>query len=79
MGVVYEQHPDLFKLAMEYENEKEGFTWNQNESLKELMQSERIETIKRDFLNKNKTKIKSPYLLDILDDAESEGCIACFL
>ncbi len=74
-----EQHPDLFKMAMTYENEKEGFTWNQKESLKELMQPERVLTIKRDFLNKNKTKSKSPYLLDILDDSESEGCAACFI
>jgi 3'-phosphoadenosine 5'-phosphosulfate sulfotransferase (PAPS reductase)/FAD synthetase len=76
---LYEQHNDLFKLAMQYENEKAGFTWNQNESLQELMQPERIENIKREFLNKNKTKTKSPYLLDTLDDAESEGCAACFI
>lgn len=76
---LYEQHNDLFKMAMEYENEKEGFTWNQNESLKELMQPERIANIKRDFLNRNKSKIKSPYLIDILDDAEPEGCAACFI
>jgi 3'-phosphoadenosine 5'-phosphosulfate sulfotransferase (PAPS reductase)/FAD synthetase len=76
---LYEQHPHRFKMAMEYENEKEGFTWNQNESLHELMQPQRIENIKREFLNRTKTKTKSPYLLDVLDDAESEGCAACFI
>jgi 3'-phosphoadenosine 5'-phosphosulfate sulfotransferase (PAPS reductase)/FAD synthetase len=76
---LYEQHPEWFKKAMEYENEKEGFTWNQNESLQELIQPERIEAIKNDSLNRNKTKSKSPYLLDVLDDAESEGCAACFI
>ena len=76
---LYEQHPDWFKKAMEYENEKEGFTWNQNESLQELIQPERIETIKQEYLSRNKTKSKSPYLLDVLDDAESEGCAACFI
>ena len=76
---LYEQHSDLFKQAMQYENEKEGFTWNQNESLHELMLPERIETIKREFLNRTKNKTKSPYLLDILDDAEIEGCAACFI
>lgn len=76
---LYEQHNDLYKKAMEYENEKEGFTWNQNESLKELMKPERITCIKREFLAKSKVRTKSPYLLDILDDAESEGCAACFI
>lgn len=76
---LYEQHPDKFKLAMEYENEKEGFTWNQNESLKELIEPLRIEAIKTEFVNRNKSKAKSPYLLDALDDAEVEGCAACFI
>lgn len=76
---LYEQHPEWFKKAMQYENDKEGFTWNQNESLQELIQPERIEAIKKEYLNRNKTKSKSPYLLDILDDAESEGCAACFI
>ncbi|NII24364.1 phosphoadenosine phosphosulfate reductase family protein [Pseudoflavitalea sp. X16] len=76
---LYEQHPERFKLAMQYENEKEGFTWNQNESLSDLIQPERIDIIKEEYLNKPKTKTKSPYLLDILDDTESEGCAACFI
>ena len=38
-----------------------------------------IESIKKEYLNRNKTKTKSPYLLDILDDSESEGCAACFI
>ncbi|HEX5002402.1 MAG TPA: phosphoadenosine phosphosulfate reductase family protein [Bacteroidia bacterium] len=78
---LYEQHPDLFEKAMQYENEKEGFTWNQHESLDDLIQPSRMEQIKRDhLLRKNKEKsIKSPYLLDILDDTESDGCTACFI
>ena len=76
---LYEQHPESFKKAMQYENEKEGFTWNQNESLKELIESERIEAIKKEYLQRNKLKNKSPYLVDILDDAEAEGCAACFI
>ena len=76
---LYEQHPDSFEKAIAYENEKEGFTWNQNESLKELIEPRRIEAIKQEYLNRNKAKTKSPYLLDILDDAESEGCAACFI
>ena len=76
---LYEQHPEKFALAMGYENEKEGFTWNQNESLKELIAPERIEAIKNEFLNRNRTKAKSSFLLDVLDDAEEEGCAACFI
>jgi len=76
---LYEQHPESFAKAISYENEKEGFTWNQHESLLELIKPERIESIKKEYLNRNKTKTKSPYLLDILDDAESEGCAACFI
>lgn len=78
---LFEQHNDLFKKAMEYENEKEGFTWNQNESLTELSQPERIETIKKEYLNRKKTGLKSSNLIDNeeLFDAESEGCAACFI
>lgn len=76
---LYEQHPEKFKQAMQYENEKEGFTWNQNESLQQLIQSDRIETIKKEFVTRQKIKAKSPLLLDQLDDAEMEGCASCFI
>ncbi len=75
---LYEQHPELFTKAMEYE--KDGYTWNQNESLAELIRPERIEQIKREYLiRKSNSQPKSPYLLDILDEAEGEGCAACFI
>lgn len=78
---LYEQHPDLYIKAMEYEDPDKGFTWNQHESLKDLIQPRRIEQIKSDHLKRqNKEKsIKSPYLIDILDDTESDGCAACFI
>lgn len=76
---LYEQHPEKFRMAMEYENEKEGFTWNQHESLQQLILPERIEAIKNEFVNRNKLKVKSPFLMDQLDDAETEGCAACFV
>lgn len=76
---LYEQHRDLYEKAIAYENEKEGFTWNQNESLIHLSKPERIEEIKRIFINRNNKTAKSPYLLDILDDAEVEGCASCFI
>jgi hypothetical protein len=75
---LYEQHPDLFKLAMEYE--KEGYTWGQSESLSELIKPDRIAQIKLDFIRKtNGVKKSSPFLLDILDEEEEIGCAACFL
>lgn len=76
---LYEQHREWFEKAMQYENEKEGFTWNQGESLKELIKPERIHQIKSDYINRINKKAESPYLLDILDDIETEGCAACFI
>ena len=74
-----EQHPDLFEKAKNYENTKEGFTWNSNESLEELSQPERILTIKKEFINKKGAVNKSQFLIDILEDAEGGGCAACFI
>lgn len=76
---LYEQHPELYKKAMEYE--KDGYTWGQNESLEELIQPSRMIAIKEEYLKRmeRKSQAKSPYLVDILDDAEGEGCAACFI
>jgi hypothetical protein len=76
---LYEQHPTLFKTAMEYE--KDGYTWNQEESLAELILPERIKQIKEDFIKKQERafQAKSPFLLDILDDDEGTGCASCFI
>lgn len=75
---LYEQHPDLFKKAMEYE--KEGYSWMHNETLEQLIQPERIEAIKREnWAKTQRNNKKSLFLTDILDDAEEEGCAACFI
>lgn len=76
---LYEQHPDLYKKAMEYE--KEGYTWGQHESLEELILPNRIVAIKEEYIKRmeRKSKTKSPYLMDILDDSEEEGCASCFI
>jgi hypothetical protein len=78
---LYEQHPDKFKEAMKYENIDEAFTWNQHESLEQLIHPERIRQIKLDHLKRtNRQKSEdSPYLLDILNDTEGEGCVSCFI
>lgn len=76
---LYEQHPDLYKKAMQYE--KDGYTWAQHESLEELIQPARMAAIKEEYVKRmeRKSKANSPYLVDILDDAEGEGCAACFI
>jgi 3'-phosphoadenosine 5'-phosphosulfate sulfotransferase (PAPS reductase)/FAD synthetase len=76
---LYEQHPDKYTKAMEYE--KDGFTWNQEETLGDLIKPERMQRIKEEYIKKirKNADIKSPYLLDILREAEGEGCAACFI
>ena len=77
---LYEQHPDMFAKAMEYE--KDGYTWIQDEPLAELIKSDRIIRIKEEYIKRTeskKNKIQSPYLLDILAEAEEEGCASCFI
>jgi hypothetical protein len=78
---LYEQHPDLFKKARKYENEKEGFTWNQDESLEDLIKPARLEQIKSEHLLRKERADSngSKFLLDILDSTENVGCTACFV
>lgn len=75
---LYEQHPERFQKAVEYE--KDGYTWMQDECLEDLIKSERIQQIKKDHLTRLKiAKHKSTNrLLDILED-EEQGCAACFI
>lgn len=76
---LYENHRDLFEKAMSYE--KDGYTWMQDERLEDLIKPERIKQIKSDQLKKAARNInqKSPFLIDILQEAEGEGCAACFI
>jgi hypothetical protein len=78
---LYEQHPEKYKEAMKYENADEGFTWVPNETLEELIQPERVKEIKLGHITRsNKKESKpSPYLLDILEETERDGCNTCFL
>jgi len=77
---LYENHPDKFWKAVVYE--KDGYTWMRDEGLKDLIKSERVFQIKEDHLKNSEKKLnrnQSIYLLDILIDAEKEGCPACFI
>ena len=76
---LYEQHPDLYKKAMQYE--KDGYTWGQHESLADLIEPTRMKQIKEDYIKKmgRKLKAKAPYLIDILGESEDDACAACFI
>lgn len=76
---LYEQHPDRFTKAMEYE--RDGYTWIQNETLAELIEPTRIAQIKEEYLKRSQknTNNKSSFLIDILNDEEEVGCASCFI
>jgi uncharacterized pyridoxamine 5'-phosphate oxidase family protein len=76
---LYENHRALFEKAMTYE--KDGYTWMPDETLEDIINPERIKQIKLDQLKKaaRNTNLKSPFLIDILQEAEGEGCAACFI
>ncbi|QRR01499.1 phosphoadenosine phosphosulfate reductase family protein [Dyadobacter sandarakinus] len=76
---LYEQHPEKFKLAMEYE--KDGYTWMQDERLEDIIRPDRIRQIKEDQIKKasKANNKKSSYLIDILDESDGEGCASCFI
>jgi 3'-phosphoadenosine 5'-phosphosulfate sulfotransferase (PAPS reductase)/FAD synthetase len=76
---LYEQHPDLYLKAMEYE--KTGYSWNQEESLEELIKPDRVAQVKEEYIKRQERIFnkQSPYLMDILDDEEEVGCASCFI
>lgn len=88
---LYENHPDLFKKAAAYEKIGDGprdtYTWNQGESLYDLIKPERITQIKSDYI-KRQEREKSRFsakqrLVDVFDDTEDESpdkaCLICHL
>ena len=76
---LYEKHPELFKKAMQYE--KDGYTWMNNERLENIIKPERIKKIKTEQLYRLSChpNANSSYLVDIIQEAEGEGCTACFI
>jgi len=76
---LYENHKDLFKKATSYE--KDGYTWMQDEKLEDIIKPERVKQIKLDQLKRaaKNSNQRSPFLIDILQEAEGEGCAACFI
>lgn len=82
---LYEQHPDLFQKAMEYEengSRERGkeFTWCQDMSLRELIKPENIKRIKENYNQKLKGKKSSDNetLMDLyIDDCDNDKCVFC--
>jgi len=75
---LYEQHSERFQWAMEYE--KDGYSWNQDERLEDIIKPKRMKQIKEEFLKRSaNSNPKSPFLLDVLADEEGVGCAACFV
>lgn len=75
---LYEQHPDLFAKAQEFE--KDGYTWNQGESLAELVRPERVRKIKLDIIKRQaalKEKKDGSTLADLFGDEVM--CANCFI
>ena len=75
---LYEQHPSLYRKAMEFE--KDGYTWNQGESLEELCQPERVRQIKLDIIKRqeeSRKQNKGTTLAEIL--GEEIMCSNCFI
>jgi hypothetical protein len=76
---LHEQHSEKFAKAMEYE--KDGYTWCQDETLADLIKPERMQGIKEDFIKRQaKAGITKKDWKDILlEEAETEGCVSCFV
>lgn len=77
---LYEQHPELFKKSMEYE--KDGYTWNQGESLADLIKPERIRQIKLDAIKRQEQLAKNnsnSLLADLFNDDSDILCANCFI
>jgi hypothetical protein len=86
-----ENHPDLYKQAMAYEKENletgEFYSWVQNERLKELHKTERIEQIKKEESKRAEFGKKSQKINLTLSDvfnSESDqdgndSCLICHL
>lgn len=75
-----EQHPDLYEKAKTFE--KDGYTWNQGESLEELALPDRVRQIKLDAIKKQqKQKAQgSSKLNDMFADDDNDAfCASCFL
>lgn len=82
-----EQHPDLYRLAMQYEKISpetgERYTWNEKESLGELAEPARMNEVRQRHekaMELEKKKIPNRPLVDVLADvyADEDDEMPCF-
>lgn len=88
---LYENHPDLFEKAAAYEkignSPRDSYTWNQGESLYDLIKPERIAQIRADYakrLERDKNRFSGKQrLVDVFEDNGVDGpdkaCLICHL
>jgi 3'-phosphoadenosine 5'-phosphosulfate sulfotransferase (PAPS reductase)/FAD synthetase len=82
-----ENHPDLYQMAMQYEKSDGaggGYTWGQNESLKELSEPARVSKIKSSAANAGSSSSQQDRqrsLFDIIetDSNDDAGCDFCHI
>ena len=70
-------------MAVTMEYEKDGYTWNQGESLEDLIKPERIRQIKLDAIKRQEQRAKmnsNSLLVDIFTDDDNDVlCANCFI
>ena len=62
--------------------EKNGYTWNENESLSDIINPGRIQQIKEEYLKRthnNANAFKSDKLVDIIAGDTGLSCVNCFI
>lgn len=82
-----EHHPDLFEAAMDYEEKSlffgRHFTWNPNQSLRELSRPERVAAIKAEHARRIQEVQRvrpNASLLELYEDEGDEApCLICTL
>jgi 3'-phosphoadenosine 5'-phosphosulfate sulfotransferase (PAPS reductase)/FAD synthetase len=85
------RHPEKFHQAMHMEKEDpetgERYTWIAGESLQELIESERVQQIERNFQNRTissgritpNTPLSKIFTLDAASDDGDDACLICHL
>lgn len=86
-----ENHPDLYQKALEFEKDNpetgESYTWTQRESLKELMEPDRVKAIREEHLQRaaNQGRSRSNRSLSEVfgalasDEGSEDSCLICHL
>lgn len=89
-----EEHPDLYEKASQFEQEKvnletgERYTWSDRESLTELMDPQRVDEIRKEYIkrqeeNQKKRRhsqsLEQVFGLNCSSDDDGDSCLICHL